>query len=428
MQTCDPRLITRPDVFAYGRAIPEVAGWYDYRICYRQSATERLRTLQALSWSWRPYSCAMRPIDGAAFDAWLGKRTLLFLGDSLNAQMYYSLSWLLGDSIAEHKDLFGYETPGANRTERKMDTCTTGVGNEGGWLSTATLRGGGRLVKVMRHGDLIDEMKRMEKAFWAPWLQEADIVVLNVGHHYHSKDPTFGKYPRLVRTTMNQLGKLIKPSAQLIYRTTNVGHHKCENASRPLRSRLAAWEKLTETGTSVWEWNTRKSARRPEPPASPDRPRSLVPASLITTAAGSIQLRNGTAALAPPPATRRAAAAFIPSIPLRRVGGRPLQRQVQLAGAADVRGGVGGGGGARARPVGRALHRAQRVVHGRARRRPRGGEPAVLVDARPLRRRLEAQLPARLPALLLPRAVRLLGEDAVQPAHEQRQVRGRIKP
>ena len=238
MQTCDPRLITRPDVFAYGRAIPEVAGWYDYRICYRQSATERLRTLQALSWSWRPYSCAMRPIDGAAFDAWLGKRTLLFLGDSLNAQMYYSLSWLLGDSIAEHKDLFGYETPGANRTERKMDTCTTGVGNEGGWLSTATLRGGGRLVKVMRHGDLIDEMKRMEKAFWAPWLQEADIVVLNVGHHYHSKDPTFGKYPRLVRTTMNQLGKLIKPSAQLIYRTTNVGHHKCENASRPLRSRL----------------------------------------------------------------------------------------------------------------------------------------------------------------------------------------------
>ena len=25
MQTCDPRLITRPDVFAYGRAIPEVA-------------------------------------------------------------------------------------------------------------------------------------------------------------------------------------------------------------------------------------------------------------------------------------------------------------------------------------------------------------------------------------------------------------------
>ena len=155
MQTCDPRLITRPDVFAYGRAIPEVAGWYDYRICYRQSATERLRTLQALSWSWRPYSCAMRPIDGAAFDAWLGKRTLLFLGDSLNAQMYYSLSWLLGDSIAEHKDLFGYETPGANRTERKMDTCTTGVGNEGGWLLNT---GEGRMQDIRFIEAVIDHL------------------------------------------------------------------------------------------------------------------------------------------------------------------------------------------------------------------------------------------------------------------------------
>ena len=83
MQTCDPRTIQRPDHFAYGRALPAVTGWYDYRLCYRQSATERLRTLQAISWSWRPKSCALASVDGAAFDAWLGTRTLLFLGDSL---------------------------------------------------------------------------------------------------------------------------------------------------------------------------------------------------------------------------------------------------------------------------------------------------------------------------------------------------------
>ena len=47
MQTCDPRLITRPDHFAYKRALPVMQGWYDYRLCYRQSATERLRNLQA---------------------------------------------------------------------------------------------------------------------------------------------------------------------------------------------------------------------------------------------------------------------------------------------------------------------------------------------------------------------------------------------
>ena len=366
----DPRLITRPDVFAYGRAIPEVAGWYDYRICYRQSATERLRTLQALSWSWRPYSCAMRPIDGAAFDAWLGKRTLLFLGDSLNAQMYYSLSWLLGDSIAEHKDLFGYETPGANRTERKMDTCTTGVGNEGGWLSTATLRGGGRLVKVMRHGDLIDEMKRMEKAFWAPWLQEADIVVLNVGHHYYSKDPTFGKYLKLVRTTMNQLGKLIKPSAQLIYRTTNVGHHKCENASRS-RPRSPPGRSSRRRGHPSGSEH-RKSARRPEPPACLTAP---IPRSLLSSP--QRPARSNCATVPARAAARRAPRRrrVTSSIPLRRVGGRPLQRQVQLAGP-KARGGAAAAGAAPDRWDG--AHRAQRVVHACARRRPRRGEPAVL--------------------------------------------------
>ena len=53
MQTCDPRLIQRPDHFAYKRALPAMQGWYDYRLCYRQSATERLRSLQAISWSWR---------------------------------------------------------------------------------------------------------------------------------------------------------------------------------------------------------------------------------------------------------------------------------------------------------------------------------------------------------------------------------------
>ena len=45
MQTCDPS-ITRPDHFAYKRALPAMQGWYDYRLCYRQSATERLRSIQ----------------------------------------------------------------------------------------------------------------------------------------------------------------------------------------------------------------------------------------------------------------------------------------------------------------------------------------------------------------------------------------------
>ena len=44
---------------------------------------------------------------GEAFDRWLGKRSLLFLGDSLQAQTYYSLLWLLGDVVVDHRDLIG---------------------------------------------------------------------------------------------------------------------------------------------------------------------------------------------------------------------------------------------------------------------------------------------------------------------------------
>lgn len=36
---------------------------------------------------------------GEAFDRWLGARHMLVLGDSLMAQLYYALVWLLGDTV-----------------------------------------------------------------------------------------------------------------------------------------------------------------------------------------------------------------------------------------------------------------------------------------------------------------------------------------
>ena len=258
MQTCDPWLIRRPDHFAYGRALPAVEGWYDYRICYRQSATERLRTLHALSWSWRPKSCALAPIRGELFDRWLGSRTLLLVGDSLMAQAYYSLLWLLGDAVTEHKDIEGVTPEDRKkhipRNEIKMGQCTTSVGNEGGWLSVATLRGGGRIIKVLRHATIVDELYDLDRAWWARWVSVADIVVLNVGHHYHGVDAAFARYGQLARVGADNLGKKMKKDAQLVFRTTNIGHYACEAASRPLRSRFEAWKQLTTGHDSIWGW------------------------------------------------------------------------------------------------------------------------------------------------------------------------------
>ena len=267
LQTCDPRLIRRPDHFAYHRALPAVLGWYDYRLCYRQSATERLRTMQAISYSWRPKGCALAPVNGEAFDRWLGRRTLLFLGDSLSAQAYYSLVWLLGDSIASHADLHGvtpeekknFAAAGRAAFEHRMDSCESNVGNEGGFLSEATLRGGGKLIKILRHGQLFDELLKVDEAWWRPYLTQADIVVLNIGHHYHTIDRGFWRYDKLTRVAAKSFGRLMKPSAHLVFRTTNIGNLGCENASRPLRSRRDAWAQLTGNTTNLWSWQPGRS-------------------------------------------------------------------------------------------------------------------------------------------------------------------------
>ena len=44
------------------------------------------------------------------------------------------------------------------------------------------------------------------------------------------------------------------PHAQLIFKTTNIGHYACENASRPLRSRTEAWQQLTSSNSDIWAW------------------------------------------------------------------------------------------------------------------------------------------------------------------------------
>ena len=262
LQTCDPRIIKRPDHFAYLRALPTVLGWYDYRICYRQSATERMRTLQAISWSWRPKSCALTPVSGEVFDRWLGRRTLLFVGDSLSAQNFYSLIWLLGDAVESHADIHGVSPEERSRQRprsvQEMDKCASNVGNEGGFLSEARLRGGGRIVKILRHAAFVDELYKLESVWWSGWLKQADIVILNVGHHYHVVDKGFHKYDKLARVATKSLEQLMKPSAQLVFRTTNIGHLGCENASRPLRSRRDAWALLAED-PNVWAWQPKRS-------------------------------------------------------------------------------------------------------------------------------------------------------------------------
>lgn len=137
---------------------------------------------------------------------------------------------------------------------KTMGTCDSSVGDEGGWTSEARLRGGGRIVKVLGHATLIDELQEGGGAYWWRYVSEADVVVLNIGHHYHAADSAFAHYGAMAARAARALARAMKPSAQLVFRTTNVGHHKCEAALRPLHSRKEAWERLVDAGSSIWAW------------------------------------------------------------------------------------------------------------------------------------------------------------------------------
>ena len=267
VQNCDPApaapLRRRPDLYAYGRPMPRVQGKFDFRVCYRTSFWERERALQALSWTWRPYDCRLEPFDGAAFDKWLGTRTLVIIGDSLTAQLFYSFVLLLGGAVAgtaEHADGVrrGRASDGAGGTAADPPAppiCSTGVADEGlSSFSEVRLASGGRVIKVLGHTRYIQELQRVERAPWLRFVQAADFLVLNIGHHYRSVDRTFAGYTEMVRQVESSLSAHLKPTAHVVVRTTNVGHRGCENATRPLQDRRAAWERLAERPGGAFEW------------------------------------------------------------------------------------------------------------------------------------------------------------------------------
>lgn len=269
VQNCDPSnglLRTRPDHYAYGRAMPPVKGKFEFRVCYRTSFWERERALQALSWTWRPYDCRLEPFDAAAFDAWLGERTIVIVGDSLSAQLYYSFVLLLGDRVvamAEHADGMRRSRPASDGVAGPAPPaapppprCSTGVADEGpSAYSEAKLSRGGRVIKVLGHMRYIGELQRLERAPWAHLVRQADVLVLNVGHHYRTVDRTFAGYTEMVRHVESSLRDHLKPAARVVVRTTNVGHRGCENATRPLQDRKAAWERLAERPGGAFDWS-----------------------------------------------------------------------------------------------------------------------------------------------------------------------------
>ncbi len=257
VQNCAPSSIKRPDRYAYNTALGRTLGQWDYRTCFKMGYAERERSRLALSWTWQPERCSLAPLDGRAFSEWLGRRRLLFWGDSLTGQHFYSMVHLLGGAVTSIRDFNQSELSARGAavaaTARVGDggVCEyTGLGAEGGPYTEAVLEGGGVLVKVLGHAEMVSQAKQAAGAWWRPAWEAADLIVFNmVSHHLRTLDGSFRGYGRMATEAAAQLAALAKPRAQLVMRTTNIGHTGCEHEAAPLPSRSAAWARL-----GGWAW------------------------------------------------------------------------------------------------------------------------------------------------------------------------------
>ena len=127
------------------------------------------------------------------------------------------------------------------------------VGNEGGALTVATLRGGGHIVKVLAHVEMIGQLRTFapQTTWWAPLWSAADLIVFNVGHHFRNYDGSFNSYYKLVQDAAREALEHSKPGAWLVFKTSNVGHPECEVAAAPLAGGSEeAWSAL---GGRSWD-------------------------------------------------------------------------------------------------------------------------------------------------------------------------------
>jgi hypothetical protein len=70
--------------------------WTQYGI---DTAKEDDRTLEYLSYEWKPMSCSLPEFNAAAFAKKLGKNSIYIIGDSLSDQQFVALACALGSEV-----------------------------------------------------------------------------------------------------------------------------------------------------------------------------------------------------------------------------------------------------------------------------------------------------------------------------------------
>ena len=109
---------------------------------------------------------------------------------SLTLQHFYSFLFLLNEVVTSVTDYESWAALAAAAAEAGQhpavadaaSSCSyAGFAAEGGPLSLARLAGGGRLIKVLGHAEMVEQARQMEHAWWRPAFEEADLILFSIG-------------------------------------------------------------------------------------------------------------------------------------------------------------------------------------------------------------------------------------------------------
>ena len=174
-----------------------------------------LQVLQLASYEWHPWECNLQAFSAQELDRKLAGKRVAFIGDSIHLQQFYSFKHLMGEVTAGPQPAqWGhfFTHSGAQFT-----------------VQAAQLLVGQQCCNQFQEQSL----EVLPDAEWMALAQQADILVLNTGHHWHRRDAAWHSWPAMVRNVMQRLQADFKGS-HIIYRTSSWGHHRCPTITQPL--------------------------------------------------------------------------------------------------------------------------------------------------------------------------------------------------
>ena len=185
-----------------------------HHICTSETDTCRGKVERVGSYEWHPHKCNLQAFDPWQIDKKLGGRNVLFAGDSIMLQQFYSWKRLMGGAIKGSSPTLWNKFQTHNRGHHEVIAAQFLVG-----------------VPCCNHFQ-DQSLEVLPDAEWLHLARHADILILNTGHHLHRRDPGFEHYHSVVRNVLTTLKAEFRGS-HIIFRTSTWGHHKCDTVTRP---------------------------------------------------------------------------------------------------------------------------------------------------------------------------------------------------